>query len=673
MLFLLCLSVRAQEVKDTLCLSEVVVKASRVVRRVDGQTIYPSDIQKKSSLTGYSLLQKLMLPGIRVDEMSRSIQSVANRGEVLVRINGIVANTNDMQALDVSNVISVDFIDSPGVRYGTGIGYVINIHTRCSAMGYAVGAQTMNRLTAANGYNNAYASMNNAKGQFRVFYEQGYSDTKGNQTKETANYLLTDATWHSISRNMIDNRMRSYDNSFELRYNLADSNTYVFQASFSTDLSNSPRTFSHKQIKETGTTDYIATQSDKSRSASPVLDLYYYHRLGTHQSITANAVGTYIHTLNNSFYDEGSPYSYDVDGKTYSLIGEAIYENRLKPFTLSAGMNVNWKLINNNYRGDVNSVNGIHRIGTYAHTQISGRLHGLAFMTGVGLSYERYRQGNEEYTYWLWRPKAQLSYQLFSNMHLAYSIELSQHISNIAIISDTRIRQNSMEWTVGNPLLKPNSKWEHNLTLAYNGPRVYTQLAVMYRVNNNCNLGKYVRTDDNQFLYSTTNQPHCNMLYVSNYTRVDIVPDHLSVSLSGSVNRFFNRGDDYNHCYTSFSSGCMLTSYLGKWTLQFSTDSGWRFMEAEMKGFSAGMVVGAVGYHLGNCEITAYWINPFQRNPLSNRSQIMNQLVDKCTKQFSKDMGNALQLKVVWRLTRGKSYKDIEKRLNNEDKMTGIL
>lgn len=673
MLSLFGLATQAQEAKDTVALGEVVVKASRVVHRVDGQTIYPSDIQKKSSLTGYSLLQKLMLPGIRVDEMSRSIQSVTNRGDVQVRINGIVANTNDMQALDVSNITSVDFIDNPGVRYGMGVGYVINIHMSRSTIGYAVGAQAMNRLTAANGYNNVYASVNNEKSLFRVFYEQGYSDTKGNRTEETANYLLTDGTWQSISRNMLDNQIRSYDNSFELRYNLADSNTYVFQASFSTDLSNSPRTFSHKQITETGKADYIATQSDKSRSATPVLDLYYYHKLGDHQNITTNAVGTYTHTLNNSFYDEGSPYSYDVDGKAYSFIGEAIYENRLKPFTLSAGMNVNWKFMDNNYRGDVNSVNGIHRLDAYAHTQISGTLRNVAYLAGIGLSHERYRQGSEQYTYWLWRPKAQLSYQLFSGMNLVYSIELSQHISNIAMISDTRIRQNSMEWTVGNPLLKPNSQWEHNLTLSYSCPRLYTQLAAMYRVNKNCNLGKYERTDDNQFLYSMANQPHCNMLYVSNYTRVEILPNHLSLSLTGGVNRFFNRGDDYNHCYTSFSSGCMLTSYLGKWTLQFSADSGWRFMEAEMKGFSAGMLVGAVGYRLGNCEITAYWINPFQRNPMRNRSQIVNELVEKCTKQFSKDMGNALQLKVVWRLTGGKNFKEVEKRLNNEDKTTGIL
>lgn len=661
-----------RETKDSVSLDEVVVKASRVVCRVDGQTIFPSDAQKKSSYSGYSLLKKLTLPGIRVDEMSRTIQSIANRGAVQVRVNGIIANSKDLQAIDVASIASVDFIDNPGVRYGSDIGYVINIHTR-RMMGYALGAQAMNTLTSASGFNNVYASVNGAKSQLRVFYEQVYRNTTGTLTNETANYLLNDGKLYTIERRMLDGRNRHYDNSIELKYSLADSATYIFQTTLSTALSNSPRTSSHRLISETGTADYIATESDKSRTTSPVLDIYYYRQLGKHQTITANAVATYMHTLNHSFYDEGSPYSYDVDGKTYSLIGEAIYENRLKPFTLSTGVNVNWKYMDNVYSGDVSSVNGIHRLGTYAYAQINGNLQKLGYMAGVGVSNECYRQGEHQFNYWLWRPKAQVSYPLLAGMSLMYSIELAQHISNIAMISDTRIRQNSMEWKVGNPALKPNGRLEQNLTLAYNRPRLSTQLSAMYRVNNNCNLGKYTRTDDNQYLYTMANQPHCNMLYLDSYTRVDIIPDHLTLTLDGSMARFFNRGDDYNHCYTSYGIVGDLAGYFGKWTMQLSADSGWRFMEAEMKGLSGGMMNLNVGYRIGNCNITVYWVNPFQRNPLRNRSIIVNRYVGNTICQYSKDAGNGVQLNVTWRLNHGKKYRDVERKLNNKDKVTGIM
>lgn len=662
-----------QEKKDTVTLGEVVVKGARVVRRVDGKTLFPTETEKKHSHSGYSLLKNLALPDIRIDELSRSVQSISNRGEVQIRINDIAANTNDLQAIDVAAITSVDYIDNPGVRYGDGIAYVINIHTRRPSMGYAVGAQAVNTLTSASGLNNVYASINDKKSQFRVFYEQGYRDTKGSLTNETANYLLTDGTSYGISRNMLDNRTRAYDNSVELRYNLADSATYVFQATFSTALSNSPRTFSHWLVTETGKTGYTATESKKERSTSPILDLYYHRQLGKHQTLTVDAVGTYIRTLGSNYYDEGGAYAYDVDGSTYSLIGEAIYENRLQPFTLSAGLNTKWKYISNVYSGDVASTNGIHRIGTYAFAQINGMLGKLGYMTGVGASYEHYRQGGNTYGYWLWRPKMQVSYPLSQRIQLVYSIELSQHISNIAMISDTRIRQNSMEWEVGNPALKPSSRLENNLSVSYSRPSFYTQLMAMYRINHNCNMGKFTRTADNQFLYSQTNQPHCNMLYLNSYSSVSLIPDRLMLSFSGTMARFFNRGDDYNHCYTMFAASGNLTGYFGKWTVQLSADSGWRFMEAEMKGYNAGTIMGAVGYSIGNCDITVYAVNPFLHNPLKNRSTILNQWVNKCTTLHSKDAGNAVQLSVVWRLNGGKKYKETERRINNEDKDTGIM
>jgi len=74
----------------------------------------------------FSLLGKLALPHIRVDEAGRSISATDNKGEVQIRINGILANMHDVQMLDVASIMSVDYIDSPGVRYGKNIAYVID-------------------------------------------------------------------------------------------------------------------------------------------------------------------------------------------------------------------------------------------------------------------------------------------------------------------------------------------------------------------------------------------------------------------------------------------------------------------------------------------------------------------------------------------------------------------
>lgn len=69
-----------------------------------------------------------------------------------------------------------------------------------------------------------------------------------------------------------------------------------------------------------------------SSDFSPTLDLYFFHQLGKHQSVTANVVGSSIYTDKRGYNgEEEGDYAYEVNGRTWSLESEAIYENKLKP------------------------------------------------------------------------------------------------------------------------------------------------------------------------------------------------------------------------------------------------------------------------------------------------------------------------------------------------------
>ena len=151
MLMAVCsLAVTAQNEK-TVTLDEVTVKGARIVKKVDGQWIYPTKQQISASPNGYSLLAKLTLPHIRVDEAMNSITSLTNLGTVQVRINDIVATREDLQTLDMKGIDHIEFIDNPGVRYGEGIAYVIDIKVEKPIGGYVLGTQLTNTLTAING------------------------------------------------------------------------------------------------------------------------------------------------------------------------------------------------------------------------------------------------------------------------------------------------------------------------------------------------------------------------------------------------------------------------------------------------------------------------------------------------------------------------------------------
>ena len=162
------------------------------------------------------------MPHIRVDEAGRSISATDNKGEVQIRINGILANMHDVQMLDVASIMSVDYINSPGVRYGKNIAYVIDIHTRRASSGGSLGFNLTNALTTKLGSNDVYASVNRGKSQLNILYEQTYVDNKASEYNEDAQYLLHDGSEYQISRKIMNGATRNYDNTLQLKYNLAD-------------------------------------------------------------------------------------------------------------------------------------------------------------------------------------------------------------------------------------------------------------------------------------------------------------------------------------------------------------------------------------------------------------------------------------------------------------------
>ena len=351
----------AQNVDKSITLDEVTVRASKVVNKPDGMVIYPTDSQRQASTNGYSFLEKLTLPNLRVDNISHTISAIDNRGGVQLRINGIIVDKPEMTALDPKDILRIDFIDKPGVRYGESLAYVINIITRRNDSGYSVGTDITSAITTIQGDGMAYGKWNKGKSEWSVSYDINGGKSKGSKILQTANYTLNDGSIYTIERNDVETLRKYISHNAKLTYNWADSTATVFQTSLSGALNKTPDNYSIKEIID-GNHSYKATSRDGSKDISPVLDIYFFRQLTPKQSITANAVGTFISTKTNSFYDEGTPYIYNVDGKSASLLSEMIYENRLKPFTLSTGLNYRYKHTRNDYTGDASAPEAVTAI-----------------------------------------------------------------------------------------------------------------------------------------------------------------------------------------------------------------------------------------------------------------------------------------------------------------------
>lgn len=662
----------AQDVDKSITLDEVTVRASKVVNKPDGMVIYPTDSQRQASTNGYSFLEKLTLPNLRVDNINHTISAIDNRGGVQLRINGIIVDKPEMTALDPKDILRIDFIDKPGVRYGESLAYVINIITRRNDSGYSVGTDITSAITTIQSDGMVYGKWNKGKSEWSVSYDINGGKSKGSKILQTANYTLTDGSIYTIERNDVETLRKYISHNAKLTYNWADSTATVFQTSLSGALNKTPDNYSIKEIID-GNHSYKATSRDGSKDISPVLDLYFFRQLTPKQSITANAVGTFISTKTNSFYDEGTPYIYNVDGKSASLLSEMIYENRLKPFTLSAGLNYRYKHTRNDYTGDASARTKMNDNKLYAFGEIKGSIKQFQYSLGTGVSYIHYTQNEHTYNFWTYRPKLTLTYNPSNELQMSYTFQMQERTSRIAMTSDAAIRTNSMEWTVGNPDLKPSRDMEHRLLVSYNTNRLQSFIEGYYKQCRRPNMAHYERTDDNRFIYTQINQKEIDVLNITAYAGYWILPEKLQVAANGGMYRCFNFGYDYTHCYTSWFYVGSITAYLGKFYLRGYIDNGTRFLEGESKGYNGAYSALQASYNLKNWQFSLTWANPICSNYKSFENELLNRNLYKHSIGYSKDSGNCISLNIVWRLSGGRNHQSAEKRINLKDTDNGIM
>ena len=657
---------------SALTLQEVHVKAARIITRNDGYIYFPSAKVKEAATNGYSLLGRIGLPHIRIDEIRHTITALNNFGSVELQLNGAKASQTEIISLDPKTILRIHFIDNPGLRYGEDIAYVINIVTQRTQMGYSLGIDLTNAVTTYSGHNTVYTNITRQNSEWGLNYDFGYQDARGGQSEEQADYLLNNGSHNIVSRTSQDTRMREFNNTVQLKYSLTDSLNNIFQARLSNAFSHSPTDLTHILVDD-GTSSYLSLQKNTALSFNPSLDLYLSRQLGSQRSFTANLVVTHINTDENHYNNEGGPYEFSVHGNVWSLLSEAIYETKLKPFTLSAGYKGLLKYTYNHYTGDVLATTPINNGSAYLYVEAQGKLSKLNYSAGIGTSFLGYHQNEHRYNFWLFRPKLTISYQPIAPLTLKYGFEVSPFVSRLAMISNTAIRGGSREWSVGNPDLKPSYRIENFIDATLTLPRLTTNLNVMYWTNHNCNMALYTRSADDRFYYTQKNQKGIDMLYCTAYAQYQIIPDKLSCFAAGYLTHFANHGDNYEHRYTAFNYNVQATAYLGQWTISLTADNGWRAMEGETIIRQGAQCVFNCSYRMGNCTLSLMWLNPFRNRVKEYSPELINRFLHRQYNYRSTDSGNQLSVSFVWRLQKGHRSRTITQTLNNRDTENGIM
>ena len=691
----LCTAAAAQTdslaVDTTLTLGEVTVNGMRTIQKVDRTLFLPTKKMARSSANGYDLLKLMMLPGIKVDPVQQTVSSLRGGG-VQVRINDVKAGTQDILALQPDEVVRVEYIDNPGVRYSdTSLDAVINYVVKRRYSGYVGGAQTMQAFTT--GFNNSYAyfKFNHKKSEFSFNYSFNYRDYDKRRYDETADYYFPDGTTRHREYRGYNSPFMYNTHNFQLGYNLAESDKYTFNARFNLNINNNPNRGTNLLVVETAQPDLYQHNKASSSSYSPALDLYFSASLPHKQSIAANVVGTYIHTdydyLMRQYLFDLSPsqsmqavpvndYSYSTLGKKYSLIAEAIYSKGFKKATLSAGGEFSISRTDNDYTGAVNTDALLNSNNLYLFTQLQGKLAWLNYTVGVGANRASIHQGDIGFEKWTFRPRLSFQTSAIKNVSLSLTGQMYQGTPSLSQLSDVRQQSSDLMAGDGNVNLKPYTGYQAYFTGTWNVPllSLWVNAGITYAPDVIMTTYNAVQQDNGE--YMIVSRPENQRAYYDKWVRGNLtlhaIKDVLDISLYGCYDRYDSRGNTYRHTYNAWQWGAEASLMLGNWTVMadfYNTPKSY-YGESMSGGENSSDV--RVNYKWKDLQVGLGAILVGYPHGYEYPGHTDSRYYKSHYKTWIEDNGNMVYITLSYNFSHGRKYQTEQRRLNNADYDSGI-
>lgn len=412
--------INSEDSIKNIMLENIVVESKNILQNTDGETYIPKMSQRKAAANGFDLIDKMKIPGLKIDEVQKTVSSLTP-GKVQIQINGVEATIDELMALLPSQIKSINYITMPGMRYGKDVSCVLDLKVARVAAGYAMGINAMNALSTLYNDDNIWGRFNFGKSELGVRYTFKFNDNNKVNTTERQLFQMGTGLKKEISKEGRYEGSKYNAHTLALTYNYACTKR-VFDIKLESGWNSFPdRTLIENVLDDNSKYQSTIDYKDKGRSAA--VKLYYAEKFNERHELSA-----YL-TLSQSEsdYERGfqMPYAkeqYNVDGSKYSVYGELNYSIRFKKNSILAfGYQQGGAYTSNDYiQPDDNSFAArIHDDMQYLFTEYSGKFNNLSLKLGIGGSHEHFSNATSSYSYWMFRPNVNLQYAFTDNLSLS--------------------------------------------------------------------------------------------------------------------------------------------------------------------------------------------------------------------------------------------------------------
>jgi|AGTN01.3.fsa_nt_gi hypothetical protein len=662
--------------EESTLLDAVTVTASNITNKTDRMIVFVTDQQKEHSNNGINLLATMQLPRLIVNPLMNTI-SLPGDEEIQLCINGAMVDETDIKALQPNEIIRIEYINNPGVRYGNAE-VVINYILKRATTGGSGSVNLMNAVTNIFGNEQVAFKMNHKKSEFGFIYSGRFREMDEVWNDKVSDFNFTDKKMTRFDEG-IPGEWKENAHQFTLNYNLLDEKNY-FNSTFRygiTDQNKMTYTNQHTSLDLSRVTS--VHQGAKTFQHLPSVDLYYSHSFNDKQTLILNAVGTYIHSDVNQIYEETKEEELitdivsDVDGEKYSIIGEGIYEKIFENSNrFTAGLKHSQAFANNEYKGTVNSLAKMNQSESYIFVEYTGKVNKFSYMGGVGLSRSWTKQeGEKSHTDYLFRPKMTLQYNFKPELFLRLKGEIYNTTPSLANLSAVEQYMDTLRITRGNPNLKATMNYQSGWTFGWEKEFFGIHYDASYLYNPGAIMEEIFREND-LFISTYDNQKNWRKLNNELTLKMKPIRNMLTFSLTGGVNRYWSQGNTYTHNHTNFYYRATLMFMYKKFIAYFSSSNAYNNLWGETLLGGENTQQFLVTYNHEKFSVGTGIMSPFS-NTYKRRTENRNVYSPYESYGYINNLSRMVMVNFSWNFDFGRKAKSEDKRINNTDSDTGIM